>query len=299
MAGEIRESKMTAKRGLSEIFGHPVGDDSEQAAADRTAHRCPFLNETCWKQSRMIDYPFGVCSVEYGGETIATCPSRFRQDERVFKDVADHYFGSRHDLIPFSEVRASVTTASGRGIGYVFDYVLVKHKPLSSEIDDFVVIEVQTVDTTNTGQLVAALQDFVNGEEIEQKRYGFGMNWANVWKRCFSQILREGVILERWGHKIYWVAQEPAYEYLIDSHGLHGMTFDRAHSTVFMTYNLVEGKGQNTLAQARLESATMDQLFDAFQHNAPIPSKDDFVSKLKDKIEEGRHKGMKLRLEME
>jgi hypothetical protein len=43
----------------------------------------------------------------------------------------------------------------------------------------------------------------------------------------------------------------------------------------------------------------MDQLFDAFQHGAPIPSKDDFIDKLKDKVEEGRKKGMRLRLDVE
>jgi hypothetical protein len=154
------------------------------------------------------------------------------------------------------------------------------------------------VDTTNTGQLVAALQDFMNGTEIGHKRYGFGMNWANVWKRCFSQILREGVILERWGHKIYWVAQEPTYEYLLDSHGLHGMTFDPAHSTVFMTYDLVESEGQHRLSQARIESATMDRLFDAFRHNSPIPSKDDFVDRLKTRVQENRYR-IKLELDVE
>jgi hypothetical protein len=289
----------TSPRGPAEVFGYPVDDDSEQAQLDRKEHRCPFLGQTCWKQSRLIDYPFGVCSVDYNGETIATCPSRFRQDERVFKDIADHYFGTRHDLIPFSEVRTSVATRSGRRVAYTFDYVLVKHKPLSSEIEDFVAIEVQTVDTTNTGKLVAALEDFTSGKDIHQERYGFGLNWANVWKRCFSQILREGVILERWGQKIYWVAQEPAFEYLVDSHGLHGMAFDQAHSTVFMTYDLVEGEGQKSLARARLESATMDQLFEAFQHNAPIPSKDEFVQKLKEKVEDEGPSRLRLRLDTE
>ena len=47
------------------------------------------------------------------------------------------------------------------------------------------------------------------------------------------------------------------------------------------------------------EIEDMNRLFDAFQHKAPLPSKDDFVGKLQEKVEEGRHKGLKLKLEME
>jgi hypothetical protein len=229
----------TSQRGLAEVFGHPVDDDSEQARLDRRERRCPFLGQTCWKQSRLIDYPFGVCSVDYNGETIATCPGRFRQDEKVFKDIADHYFGTRHNLIPFPEVSASVTTPGGRRVNYVFGYVLVKHKPLSSQIEDFVVIQVQTVDTTKTGILVDALNDFVAGRDL-QETYGLGLDWTDVWKDWFPQILRASVILESWGHQIYWVAQAPTYECLLDTHGLTGMAFDSVHSTVFMIYDMVQ-----------------------------------------------------------
>jgi len=283
----------TSQRGLAEVFGHPVDDDSVQAQLDRKAHRCPFLGQTCWKQSRLIDYPFGVCSVDDNGETIVTCPSRFRQDERVFKNIADHHFGTQHNLVSFPEVSVSVTTSGGRRILYVFDYVQVKHKPLSSEVEDFVVIEVQTVDTTNTSGLVDALNDFVAGRDL-QETYGFGLNWSGVWKDWFPQILRTSVILERWGHRIYWVAQEPTYECLLDTHGLTGMTFDSAHSTVFMVYDIVQERAQSALSRTRIESVGTGQLIDGLLHEAPIPSKDDFVRTLKDRIQEIGREAMRL-----
>ena len=60
-----------------------------------------------------------------------------------------------------------------------------------------------------------------------------------------------------------------------------------------------EGEKQNSLARARLESANMDQLFDAFQHNAPIPSKDEFVQRLKEKVEGEGPSRLRLRLDAE
>lgn len=271
------------RRRPAEIFGHPINDISEQACQDREACRCPFLNQKCWKPSRQLGFPFGICSVYYGHQVIAVCPSRFREGEKILRDVADHYFGTRNNLLVFNEVNTRVKVPSGRSVSYSFDYVIVKHKELSTEIEDFVVVELQTVDTTSTRALVKAIQEFMGGDDIYERRYKFGLNLANVWKRCFVQILREGVILERWGHKIYWIAQEPAYQYLLDSHGLHGMTFDRSHTTVFMIYDLL-GQDRYELVQTRVESETMNQLFFAFQNNVPIPSKDTFIQRLEARV---------------
>ena len=66
------------------------------------------------------------------------------QDNTVFKDIAEHHFKTRNDLVVFSEIGLSQTGT--------FDFVMVRHKPLSSEIEDFVVIEFQTGQTTGTGE---------------------------------------------------------------------------------------------------------------------------------------------------
>jgi Restriction endonuclease NotI len=87
----------------------------------------------------------GVCSVRYGNSIVALCPRRFLQDNIVFKNIADHYFKTRNDLVVFSEIGLPHTGT--------FDYVMVKHKPFSSDIEDFIVIEFQTGQTTGTGQI--------------------------------------------------------------------------------------------------------------------------------------------------
>lgn len=50
---------------LAEVFGFPVNNRSDEAENVRQRHWCPFTDSRCAKQSRLLDYPFGVCSVRY------------------------------------------------------------------------------------------------------------------------------------------------------------------------------------------------------------------------------------------
>ncbi len=263
-----------------EVFGHPIDVESPEARTDRERHWCPFVNDVCDKRSRLIDYPMGVCSVQYGEEVVALSPRRFMQDNIVFYDIADHYFGSHHNLMLFPEV--SIPGARNLGI---FDFVMVKHRPLSSKIEDFVAIELQTGQTTGTGALVKALEDFMAGKEIAAKSYGFGLNLADIWKRAFIQILTKGIVMERWGHKIYWVAQEPIYQDFLDRYNLHQMSYAADENTVFAIYDLRREDDAYQLYQTRMESSSIDDLFDAFRNNLEVPPKQVLIDKLEQKVE--------------
>jgi len=260
----------------AEIFGRPIEQKPDKPTKVKRRYWCPFVNQKCNKQSRLIKFPMGVCSVKYGEQIIALCPRRFLQDNIVFKNIADHYFNTRHDLLVFSEVGLP-------NVG-TFDYVMVKHKPFSSEIEDFVIIEFQTGQTTNTGNLVKALKDFMRGEDINGKTYNFGLNLADIWKRSFTQVLNKGIILEHWGNKIYWVIQELVYRNLLDRYNLHGMGFKQSHKTIFYTHDLLMKVNEYTLSPIRVESSTTDNLFKAFRNNPNIPSKGDFICKLENKL---------------
>ena len=63
-----------------EIFGYPIGNKTKEAIEHRNIYRCPFLNDTCNKQSRLIEYPMGVCTVLHLGNKIPICPQRLLQD---------------------------------------------------------------------------------------------------------------------------------------------------------------------------------------------------------------------------
>jgi hypothetical protein len=142
-------ARSTANR-PAEIFGYPTGNHSIEAKNVRERHWCPFVNKACNKRSRLIDIPFGVCSVELRGKIHAICPRRFEEQgtiegiSRVLEDITLHYFGDSSNVIPFSEVRLP-------NVGTI-DYVLVRHKPLRAEVEDFVSMEFQTDSTTGTGR---------------------------------------------------------------------------------------------------------------------------------------------------
>lgn len=176
---------------------------------------------------------------------------------------------------------------------------MVKHKPLSSEIEDFVVIEFQTGQTTSTGSLVKALDDFMQGRNVSVENYGFGLNLADIWKRTFTQILTKRIALERWGHKIYWVFQEPVYQNLLERYQLHGMTYDPNHNTVFAIYDLKRAGDQYNLYRTRIESSTVDDLFDAFRTNLEIPPKDALVNKLRGMVENKTKTRVRLKVQIE
>lgn len=270
--------------GPAEIFGHAVENTSDEARADRQVYRCPYLGETCWKQSRHLDVPFGICSVWYQNKITATCPSRLLENQQAFEDIARLYFGDLNNLLIFSEIGTRAKTANGNTATYTFDYVIVKHRPLSAEIVDFVVVEFQTVDTTNTGGLVDAFRAHQAGQDTREKRWTFGMNWKNVWKRCFMQILQKGLVLEKWGHKIFWVAQPTSYRRLEDGYGLHDLDYDATESTCFLLYEH-EKKGEDyQLKLTHTISAHADDLFRAFQESTPIPEKTSFMERLSERV---------------
>ncbi|RMF29420.1 MAG: hypothetical protein D6759_13885 [Chloroflexi bacterium] len=260
----------------SEIFGYPVDVHTSAAEAARRAHRCPFSGQKCNKKSRLLKYPMGVCSVQYGDHVVAICPRRFLQEQVVFLDVADQHFGTRDNLLLFQEVRLPTVGS--------FDFVMVKHKPLSSQIEDFVIIEIQTDQTTGTGQLVQALEDFLQGETVVGRTYSFGLNTYDTLKRSFTQILNKGVVLEQWGQKAYWVFQEPVYRNFVARYNLGGMTYDDGYTTVFLVYDLTRERDLYRLTRTRKLSASTEELLSAFRNSPGVPSKDDFVAKLEEKI---------------
>jgi hypothetical protein len=261
----------------SEIFGFPHYNTTAKAKDARARHWCPFVDKVCYKQSRLINYPFGVCTAHANDQEIALCPRRFLDGHTVFTDIAQHHFKTTSDILVFSEVGLT-------DIGN-FDFVMVKHKPMSAEIEDFVAIEFQTGQTTNTGKLVQGLRDFMAGKSIVYQTYGFGLNFFDIWKRTFTQVLNKGVIMENWKKKIYWVIQEPVYRFFESKYGLQSLTYKPRHSTVFALYDLTHGKQSFDLKASRKVSASMDDLFDALRHGQKIPPLEVFLAGLKNKIQ--------------
>src|SRR3990172_13204371 len=120
----------------SEIFGYPRSNTTSKAVEAREKHWCPFVDKVCYKQSRLIDYPFGVCSAHVNDDEVALCPRRFLDGHTVFTDIAQYHFNTVNDILVFPEIRLE-------DIGS-FDFVMVKHKPVSAGVGDFAASGFQT-----------------------------------------------------------------------------------------------------------------------------------------------------------
>lgn len=266
----------------AEIFGYPIDNHSQEAQRIRAKHWCPFLNSKCQKKSRLLEYPFGVCSVERQGEIYTTCPRRFEEQgtiegvSRVLEDIALHYFGDFHNTLVFSEVKLP-------NIGNI-DYVLVRHKPMKAVVEDFVAIEFQSDSTTSTGGLVQGIRDFFEGHDLRERTYAFGMNTYDSIKRSMTQLFNKGIVYETWNTHCYWVIQEYIYANLIRRYGFKTEGFSPQHASRFALYNLVKNKDRFTLTPGSFISTSVDEVYQAMRNNPGLPDKDKFIQTLNAKL---------------
>jgi hypothetical protein len=266
----------------AEIFGYPAENNSAEAQSLRTRHWCRFTNSRCSKTSGLLDYPFGICSVEHHGEICCVCPRRFEESgeaegiPRVPQDIAVHCFGDTDNVIPFAEVGL-------RNVGTI-DHVLVRHRPLSAEVEDFVAVEFQADSTTGTGALVQAIRDFLAGEDTSTRTYHFGMNTYDTIKRSVTQLLNKGIVYEAWGVKCYWVVEEYIYKNLVNRYGLKAEGFAPENASRFALYQFVRQGDRLVLTPSRFVSTTVDEVYQAMRRNPGLPSKEEFVRGLTAKL---------------
>lgn len=266
----------------AEIFGYHFSDTSPDAAQARKRYWCPFMERQCSKTSRLIDYPFGVCSVEHGGRVYTICPHRFEETGTseglplVLENIARHYFGDLARLLLFSEVRLP-------NVGAI-DFVLVRHKPYRAEVDDFIPVEFQSDSTTGTGPLVQGIEDFMAGQDILARNYNFGINTYDTIKRSITQLFNKGIVYEAWGAKSYWVIQEYIYANLAKRYGLKREGYSAEHASRFALQEYSPEGNKITLHATRFVSVSVDELYQAMRNNPGLPSKGQFVAVLNDKL---------------
>lgn len=267
----------------AEVFGYPIRNRSDEARLIRERHWCPFINKVCDKRSRLIGYPLGVCSADHRGAINAICPHRFEESgtfegiPRALEDIALHYFGDFNNVIHFSEVKLP-------NVGRI-DYVLVRHKPMKAEVEDFVPVEFQTDSTSETGQVVQGIRDFFAGLDVEKQTYPFGMNTYDTIKRSITQLLNKGIVYEAWGTKGYWVIQEYIYTNLVKRYDFKKERYSPNHAARFALYNLLPRNDRLNLTLSRFVSTTADEVYQAMRSNPGLPDKDKFVQVLNAKLQ--------------
>jgi hypothetical protein len=183
-----------------------------------------------------------------------------------------HYFGNIANITTFAGVRLP-------GFGSI-DYVLARHKLMSSAIDDFVTVEFQSDSTTGTGALVQGMSEFMKGQDLTSRSYRFGMNTYDTIKRSVTQLFNKGLVYEAWGVKSYWVMQEYIYDNLAARYGLKNSGYDPGDATRFALYDLEPAEDRLTLKRKRIVSVSVDEVYQAMRNNPGAPDKDAFVASL-------------------
>jgi hypothetical protein len=139
-------------------------------------------------------------------------------------------------------------------------------------------VEFQSDATTGTGKLVNALKDFMGG--VMGDNYAFGMNTYNTIKLSYIQMLMKGQVMESWDKKIFWVMQKYVFNNMTARFNLDQMEFDNEKNTQYHIYDLNK---RNNLELVSTKSTSVGNLITAFT-NQPVPSQEQFIQKLEDKI---------------
>jgi hypothetical protein len=155
---------------------------------------------------------------------------------------------------------------------------------MKAEIEDFVAVELQTDSTTQTGQVVQGLRDFVAGENVASQMYRFGMNTYDTIKRSMTQLSNKGIVYEAWGTKGYWVFQDYIYQNLVRRYGFKHEGYTSEHALRFALYDLVPQSARLVFERQRFVSTTVDEVYQAMRNNPGLPNKDNFLATLNSKL---------------
>lgn len=190
----------------SEVFGRQLPLRSNGPLLPVPDRYCPFqgIGKRCNKKSK--DEPLGICSFSRDGNSVAAvCPQRFRQDNRIFNDVAQYAFGDmagcslrwRREFTAYvkeKKIASNKTQRIKATILCQFDYLLGQ-VDLSGTLIDYCAIETQSVYFSGDS-MVGPFKKFLKNGEFPDKS-SRRMDWPSSAKKRLLPQLRQKVILVR------------------------------------------------------------------------------------------------------
>lgn len=280
-----------------EFFGYRAQDCSADAQRAAKKLTCPILNETCEKTFNDGTIS-GVCTIKpITTSPVICCPIRlYAEDYKILHNVSKKAFGEGLELVPCR--KAVAHAKAGRkpciavfgkrwggelrlpqkmGVGgYFVDWVLAKIGA-TGQLEEFVAVEVQTIDTTG---------NYRNGYSALKKKREIikttaGLNWENVSKRILPQLIYKGQILQReelCKKGLFFICPSPVYERIMNrlggQDGLVKYALQPA-SVTFMVYShdheAIPCDGSLVpLQEALTHSTTVYKLQEAF-NNVTLP----------------------------
>jgi Restriction endonuclease NotI len=283
---------------ITEIFGYAASDTSTVARAQRRSEICPFLNRTCWKRFRNGGVVSGACAVKPPtSEEVIICPDRlYAENFRILHDIVVETFGPSMRLIGPTEIGSSqgeenrivafgkrwgkelrVPKSAESAGGYAADWVLVRISA-SAVVEEFVPVEVQTMDTTGSYQ----------GEWYRMHGLDLptgcvptnpSINWENVNKRIIPQLLTKGNVFGRetlCRKGLFFVCPSPVYKKLMERLGARLSSWPmRSGALTFRWYDLgeISQPGEHRLLRFQGQfTTTIENLKEAFNSTLNLPS---------------------------
>ena len=213
---------------IAEVLGRPA-----RKGFDPSAHnfRCPFIDSKCRKRSTSLQEPYPLCSVRRNEIIACTCPKRFFQVD-FLADVVEQCWPGDPPANPRFAREVNL-----RDFGKI-DFVIADLGK-GGQIKQFLSVELQAIDINGT--VMDAYRALRAGRSLDKKK-SYGLNYANVYKRYITQLIRKGFVHHHWGTKIVAVMQDVVYDYV--RNWAEFMTSPRvkenAVNIIFMSYKLVD-----------------------------------------------------------
>ncbi len=216
---------------IVELFGFAPNDTTASALRPRISSSCPFVSGTCIKRfkSGLVS---GACTLKpTNSSPVICCPNRmYANDYRILLDVALDAFGTGMrlcrktadlkgdglDVVVFGKRWGKELRLPNRlkGGGYFVDWILAR-LDRNRILEDFVALEVQTMDTT--GSYEAQVHRFLQtGTVLKDKQSN--INWENVSKRILPQIIFKGHVLRQeplCKKGMYFICPSPVHGHIL------------------------------------------------------------------------------------
>lgn len=276
---------------IVEFFGYNPCDKSKIANQSRSDRFCPFLNNRCVKLIK--SEPSGVCTVKLTKSVpVICCPNRLYANEySILQQIAQDAFGHKIQLINSEQAKninhdGSYVAVFGKRWGkelrlpkrggsgsYFVDWVLALIGK-TGELQEFIAIEIQSIDTT--GNYQKERQAYLAGKNSEGSPAG--LNWENVSKRILPQIIFKGHVLRReplCKKGLFFVCPTPVYNKITERLGGNLLQYTpQPGSLTFRWYNIGEEKSNGKTRDLIMEgqfTTTIDQVATAFTAPQNLP----------------------------
>lgn len=249
-----------------ELYGMPTS----VPAPVRDTDRCPFRDGKCIKQRKSDpSKTIGTCIVGLGGKPQLICPVRMRGTDQVFTDVSYLLEGEVAEVMVIPEIKLG-------DLGSV-DF-LVAGLDRKGGIVDFLGLELQTNDTTGSGPLYEARNDFFAGELAHS--YEYGLNWKMTAKLVLKQTLDKSAVFMAWRKRYVWAMQDTLLERMRGYADLSGFsTADPStHEVFFHAYEVLPGERRYQMRLKERVGADLDGVAQA--NAAPLDIKDEILEGL-------------------